>query len=540
MRSADLGNGFYTNPVLFCDYSDPDVIRVGETYYLTASSFNFVPGLPILISKDLVNWKLVNYALKKIPDDTYAVPQHAKGVWAPTIRFHEGLFHIFYGMPDEGIFMVRTADPLGEWDAPVCVRPGKGLIDPCPFWDDDGSAWIIHAYAKSRIGFKSVLGRFPISPDGSKAVGEDQIFYDGHKTQPTIEGPKVYKRNGLYYIFAPAGGVATGWQTVLRADSLVSPWEEKVVLKQGSGMVNGPHQGGWVETPDGESWFLHFQSRGLYGRIVHLQPMRWQQDDWPWIGQEDAHQENAPLIIGEPTADGETAAKLAMSANCGIPVETWRKPVPQTVPYADNMSDSFEGKLGLQWQFMGNPQPGFYEVGQGILTLYACALPGHARTLWACPQVLTQKIDVLNFTATVTLNGSNLAHNERAGLVLLGGQYACLALEHSDKGMLLRYITSEDSPEGKQENIAAEHPGSERVELRMILYNTGYAEGAADFAFRVPGGGWITIARGYVPDRHTWVGVRVGLFALSADGQAHGGKAEFGCFLVSDISPKTK
>ncbi len=533
MRSADLGNGSYANPVLLCDYSDPDVIRVGETYYLTASSFNFVPGLPILISRDLVNWKLVNYALKKIPDDTYAVPQHAKGVWAPAIRFHEGLFYIFYGMPDEGIFMVRTADPLDKWDTPVCVRPGKGLIDPCPFWDEDGSAWIIHAYAKSRIGFKSVLGKFPISADGSKAIGEDQIFYDGHKTQPTIEGPKVYKRNGRYYIFAPAGGVATGWQTVLRAESLNGPWEEKVVLKQGSGMVNGPHQGGWVETPDGESWFLHFQSRGLYGRIVHLQPMRWQQDDWPWIGREDAHPENAPLVIGEPTADGETAAKLAMAANCGIPVETWRKPVQQTVPYADDMSDSFEEKLGLQWQFMGNLQPGFYEVGQGILRLYACALPGEARTLWACPQVLTQKIDALNFTATVTLDGSSLAPNERAGLVLLGGQYACLALEHSDKGMRLQYITSEDGPEGKRENIIAEQPGNEQVELRVILYNTGYAEGAADFAFRVPGGEWTTIAGGYVPDRHTWVGVRVGLFAMPIDGRSHGGKAEFGCFRVS-------
>ena len=119
MRCADQGNGTYVNPVLLCDYSDPDATRVGDTYYLTASSFNFVPGLPILTSQDLVNWTLRNYALKNIPEEAYAVPQHAKGVWAPAIRYHDGMFYIFYGMPDEGIFMVRAADPLGEWEQPV-------------------------------------------------------------------------------------------------------------------------------------------------------------------------------------------------------------------------------------------------------------------------------------------------------------------------------------------------------------------------------------------------------------------------------------
>ena len=190
----DLGNGQYQNPILLCDYSDPDVIRVGDTYYMTASSFNYVPGLPILTSKDLVNWTLVNYALPRIPEERFSVPRHAQGVWAPAIRYHDGLFYICYGMPDEGIFMVRTDDPLGEWDAPVCVLAGKGLIDPCPFWDDDGKAYIIHGYARSRIGFKSFLGIFPVSEDGLHAIGEDHILYNGLATQPTIEGPRCTRR----------------------------------------------------------------------------------------------------------------------------------------------------------------------------------------------------------------------------------------------------------------------------------------------------------------------------------------------------------
>ena len=176
---ADNGDGTYRNPVLYCDYSDPDAICVNGTYYLTASTFNYVPGLPILTSRDLVNWKLRNYAVKNIPEARYAAPQHAQGIWAPAIRFQNGRFYIYYGMPDEGIYMVSTENPLGDWDTPVLVKPGKGLIDPCPFWDDDGRAYIIHGYAKSRIGFKSRLGIFPISPDGRTALGDDHLLYDG-------------------------------------------------------------------------------------------------------------------------------------------------------------------------------------------------------------------------------------------------------------------------------------------------------------------------------------------------------------------------
>ena len=180
MHFADRGNGRFQNPILFADYSDPDVIRVGDTYFMTASSFNYTPGLPILVSRDLVNWKLVNYALKNIPEERFAIPRHSQGVWAPSVRYHEGMFYIYYGMPDEGYFVVRTKDPYGEWDEPVCVLPGKGLIDPCPFWDEDGKAYMIHGYAKSRIGFKSILGIFEMSSDGLKAISEDHFIFNGN------------------------------------------------------------------------------------------------------------------------------------------------------------------------------------------------------------------------------------------------------------------------------------------------------------------------------------------------------------------------
>ena len=380
--TADLGDGTYRNPVLFCDYSDPDAIRVGDTYYMTASSFNYTPGLPILTSRDLVNWELKNYALKAIPEARYDAPQHAQGVWAPAIRYHDGMFMIFYGMPDEGIFMVRARDALGEWEEPVCVLPGKGLIDPCPLWDDDGRAHVIHGYAKSRIGFKSVLGIFPISADGTRAIGPDRILYDGREKHPTMEGPKAHKKDGWYVILTPAGGVPTGWQVMLRSRSLMGPYEDRVILKQGSTPVNGPHQGAWVETPSGESWFLHFQSRGLYGRIVHLQPMVWGADGWATCGVKDEHPvDPASIPAGE---DAKEAAVYANAADCGVPVSAHKKPdAPACEPLWMGMSDGFDAdRPGLQWQFMGNWKADFFEMEKlGALRLYARAAGGRRQAV---------------------------------------------------------------------------------------------------------------------------------------------------------------
>ena len=513
---ADQGDGSYRNPVLFCDYADPDAICVGDTYYMTASSFNYVPGLPILTSRDLVNWTLRNYALPNIPDARFDVPRHAQGVWAPALRFHEGRFYIYYGMPDEGIFMTSAADALGAWDAPVCVLAGKGLIDPCPLWDDDGHAWVVHGYAKSRIGFKSMLGAFPMRWDGRRAVGDDHLIYDGRATQPTIEGPKVYKRDGWYYIFAPAGGVPGGWQTVLRSRDIRGPYEERVVLRQGDTMVNGPHQGAWVQTPGGEDWFLHFQSRGLYGRIVHLQPMAWAADGWPRMG----------MPAGEP---GQEA--------CGVPVARHRKPQgPLCAPTSEQASDDFRGKRpGLQWQFMGNWREDFLSVGGGRLTLYARRLPGADTTLWGCPQALTQKVACPAFTAETTVDAASLHAGEQAGMALMGGQYSGVALRPDEQGIRLVRLFSAGM--GQEERVLAQArlpQGVARVHLRMTLTPTARDQAEAAFAWSLDGITYIELGAPFAPTKHTWVGVRMALFAMPlACVDAPAGCASFGPFRVT-------
>lgn len=492
---SDLGDGNFKNPILFADYSDPDVIRVGDTFYMTASSFNYIPGLPILTSKDLVNWKLVNYALDKIDYDKYNIPQHAKGVWAPAIRYHEGRFYIYYGMPDEGFFMVSTTDPLGKWDEPVLVLEGKGLIDSCPFWDEDGKTYLIHGYAKSRIGFKSYLGIFEMNPEGTKAITEDHILYNGVETQPTIEGPKVYKRNGYYYIWAPAGGVKTGWQTVLRSKNIYGPYEEKIVMAQGNSDTNGPHQGGLVDTVNGEEWFIHFQDKGLYGRICHLQPVTWE-NDWPVVG-------------------------INAKEGCGEPCIIYKKPntgIAEEPCYLEASDDFKSDKLNLLWQWLGNARNEFYSLSAnpGNLRLY-CQNPSGKEdaVLWECANVLTQKLVCPYFDATACVDISALSEREQAGMTMMGGHYAYLAVRVVNGYKKIVFAKAYDEGNEVKEVVKelVQLPDGQNKVWFTIRMEEGINGPVFKMYYALSEADRVDAEADFMPSDHTWVGAKIGLFA---------------------------
>jgi beta-xylosidase len=215
---------------------------------MVSSSFNCAPGIPVLHSRDLVNWRIVNHSLpRQVPEDVFSAPQHGKGCWAPALRFHDGRFWIYYPDPDFGIYLVTATDPRGAWSQPVLVKAGKGLIDPCPLWDD-GQVYLVHAWAKSRAGFNNVLTVVRLSADGTRALDEGKVVIDGDKLQgyATLEGPKLYKRDGSYYIFAPAGGVQRGWQSVFRARDIYGPYEARIVLHQGHTSTARTRARGWT------------------------------------------------------------------------------------------------------------------------------------------------------------------------------------------------------------------------------------------------------------------------------------------------------
>ena len=540
MHYSDQGNGRFRNPILFADYSDPDVIRVGDTYYMTASSFNYTPGLPILVSKDLVNWKLVNYALKNIPGERFNIPRHSEGVWAPSIRYHEGMFYIYYGMPDEGYFVVRTKDPYGEWEEPVCVLEGKGLIDPCPIWDDDGRAYVIHGYAKSRSGFKSILGVFEMSPDGLKAISEDHFIFDGNDPKHpavTIEGPKVYKRDGYYYIWAPAGGVKDGWQVVLRSRDIHGPYEIKEVMHTGNTVINGPHQGGLVDTVNGDEWFIHFQDRGLYGRICHLQPVSWD-NGWPIVGVNP--DENK---VGEPVFERDKPDTGAGD---------------EEKMYLESSDDFVGGNYGLCWQWLGNHTEAFCQQKnfcRNGLRLNALNVSGEENPIiWRSANVLTQKLVFPVFETEIQVDISGLKAGERAGICMTGGQYVAAYFEKGDNDeFVLKIAESEggdaDKIEVVKKVLRAEKIGrgslftflltfslNEEAESEQLYYQNVHSPLTGEnpaLKIKVKGDGldYTDLGVNYTPSDHTWVGAKIGLFAISKSTDMTGNSNGYADFL---------
>lgn len=491
---SDLENGTYKNPILYTDYSDSDAIRVKDTFYMTASSFNFIPGLPILISKDLVNWSLVNYATHEIPFDDYKIPAHSRGIWAPSIRYHDNKFWIFVGMPDEGIFMTNTDNPLRKWSKLKCIKKVKGFIDPCPLWDDDGKAYIVHAYAKSRIGFKSKLGIFEMSSDCESCISEDKFIFDGTKTQPTIEGPKIYKKNGYYYILAPAGGVKNGWQTALRSKNIYGPYEEKIVMSRGDTNINGPHQGALVDTELGEEYFLHFQDKGVYGRVTHLQPVEWK-EEWPIIG-----------IDKNKTGTGN-------------PVEMFNKPktkvniIPEKIEYSDYFKS---GKYRLEWQWMANFKKEFLKEDRNIdgLLLNNLNTTGEEKALiWNSANILTQKIVGPEFICETKIDFANMIENSKAGLVILGDEYASLVIEKHKDSLKIIYLESETKNNNKYENIIEV---SDITTTKNIIYFKlkFYKNETCRFYYSLDDINWKCFKDIFSPKGGTWVGARIGIYAI--------------------------
>ena len=469
MWKSDLGNGKYRNPVLYADYSDPDAIRVGEDYYMVASSFCNAPGLPLLHSKDLVNWKVVNYCIDRIPEFRYRNPIHGCGVWAPSIRYHDGIYYVCFPMPDEGIYMTTATDPLGKWSEPVNIRPGAGWIDPCPFWDDDGRAYLVAGVAKSRIGYKSVLHMVEMQPDGMALIGEEKVIFDGNTNdQVTIEGPKMYKRNGWYYVFAPAGGVKTGWQTVLRARNPFGPYEYRVVMRQGDSPVNGPHQGAWVDTVTGQDFFLHFQDVYAAGRIIHLQPMHWE-NDWPVIGvNKNGNEYGEPVMEYDKPDIGKSSEELA---------DTDRYPVCEPDTSDDFSSDT----MGFQWQWNANFDQSWYSLRNPGLKLNAVPTTP-LRPLGDTRNILLQKWPAPEFSCVTKLDISDIKDGDTAGYISLGMNYSAFIIEKCD-GKLAAYhvkgfqdfdcdgaYTEEQKEEVQIEGL---EDNTENVYIRYTVKRTG-------------------------------------------------------------------
>jgi beta-xylosidase len=542
--TPDQGDGTYFNPVLQGDYSDPDVVRVGDDYYLTASSFTNVPGLPILHSKDLVNWTLIGHALpRNVPEAHHSVPRRGGGVWAPAIRHHAGRFMIYYPDPDFGIYVVTATDPKGPWTAPVLVDGTRGAIDPAPFWDDDGQAYLAMAFAGSRAGFSNVIRIKKLNAEGTRTMddGVDVIEADkfpkvrtsqGPKPWFTTEGPKVYKRDGWYYIFAPSGSVKGGWQGVFRSRAIYGPYEARSVIDQGATDINGPHQGAWVDTPGGQDWFVHFQDTDSYGRRVMLEPMVWGKDGWPVIGERQKGE-----VFGQP-------------------VYRHRKPDVAAQPVAvPVVNDGFEDGFHLGWQWSANPAADWADLSvKGKLRLKSVS---SSVNLWEAGNLLTQKLPGMRFSATTQLSLNANLPGERAGLLVLGYDYGWIGLEKTADGVRLVQVSRARSNAGGTETVLTapvriDGPVWVRVRFEPVSVAEpvpGFADywpsmlrsthARVTFSYSIDGQTFTAIGPGMTTQPGRWVGTQVGLFAQAASGTpsfvaTRVGYAEFDNFAVSE------
>lgn len=511
----DNGDGTYTNPIIYADYSDPDPvpIKVNGYFYMTSSSFNAVPGLPILRSKDLVNWTIIGHALDRlVPEKHYSKPQHGDGVWAPSFRYHNGTFYIYWGDPDFGIYMVKTDDPGGEWSDPVLVKKGKGLIDPSPLWTEDGSAYLVHAFAASRAGIKSLLVVHKMSPDGTHLIGDGVIVYNGHGVNPTIEGPKFYQRNGYYYILAPAGGVSDGWQLALRSKNVFGPYKVKTVLHQGDTNINGPHQGGLVFLDTGETWFIHFQEKLPYGRIVHLQPVHWE-NGWPVMGIDKNNDGN------------------------GEPVLTYKKPNVVGGPYpikTPQTSDEFNAqKLGLQWQWAANPEVhwALFPAQSGHLRLYAAYVSDSVKNYWQVPHLLLQKFPAPSFVATTKFKFVPKEVGTKTGLIIMGHDYSYLSVTKTQDGLQLSQTIGKNAAQGNVPKTV----DPRTVDTHKLWFRVRVEKGGmCYFSYSTDGKNFTSIGKPFQAKEGAWIGAKVGIFSSRPNKTRNAGYADFDWFRVTD------
>lgn len=507
---------FFTNPVLHSDYSDPDLICVDGEYWMVSSSFNCVPGLQILHSTNLLDWEIVGAGLPRglTPFGVFRKSVHGGGVWAPSIRHFNGRFWIFWGDPDHGVFQINALHPAGEWTEPHQVWKGKGIIDTCPLLDDDGRVYLVHAWAGSRAGFKSVLTVCELDAECTRITGEQVLVFDGKKSgDDTIEGPKFYKRNGWYYIFAPAGGVKEGWQVVLRSKNVYGPYEYRRVLHQGSTDIHGPHQGGWVEDAAGDSWFMHFEDRYAYGRVVHLQPMEWTADDWCTMGK-------------DINSDG-----------IGEPVLKYRKPAPYperdaypgAVPALSVKTDFSHPYIPLNWQWHANPSADWALLcpSESYIRLNCIKEKADWRNLWDTPNLLLEKIAGEEMELTVKFVFRPSYNGDRAGLVIMGQDYSTIEMAYEEGGVLLRRILCTNAEKGTEESVSASLPidgsgGFYTVWLRVNVRKGGMCR----FSYSLDSRKYVVLGEDFKMKEGKWIGAKAGFFATAKIRKNDGGSVD--------------
>ncbi len=501
--SPDNGNGTFTNPLMWGDWPDPDVIRVGDDFYMVSTSMHYVPGVPIAQSKDLVNWKIVGYAVDRYSEDPrYDMKGgtlYLNGAWASSIRFHNGKFYVAFCTPygqgtDKGHFSICIADrPEGPWERTIFP---EYLYDPGLFFDDNGKVYVVHG--------QHTLYITELNADAKSVKGKSVKIWDKGFVNSTtlgggfgLEGSHMYKINGKYYITCPAGGTQ-GWQICLRSDNIYGPYEHKLIMDDDSSYPgNGLHQGGMVQLKNGDWWFIIMQDRGPIGRVPCLVPVTWT-DGWPMLGSngKDA------ITYFKPKVDGKHKIQ-----------------VPDTSDHFDDR------KLGLQWQWNHNPDNEQWSLTErpGFMRLKALLAP----QLLEARNTLTQRVQGPSSEGSVEIHLQGLKDGNVAGFGIFQKPYAFVGVvQDGTKRQLVQCINGKIAevldPDFKHDKLWVRARVTDREFKATFFYST-------DGIHYTPVKQALTMGLGF-----SWTANRYALFNYTTKTEGIGGYADFNWFCFTD------
>ncbi len=482
---GDQRNGTYINPVVPADFSDIDTIHVGPDFYAISSTFQFSPGLVILHSRDLVNWEILGHA---VDDLTQIAPEmnwdrmdrYGRGIWAGALRFHDGRFWIYFGTPDEGIFMTSAISPAGPWAKLSPVLPEKGWDDPCPFWDDDGQEYLVCTHFSDH--YKIHL--FKVSADG-KVLDRDhpRVIHQSRGS----EANKLYKINGLYYHYfsevKPEGRVAM----MERSASLDEPWEIQQLNHVDKRIDKEPNQGGLIEVGSGKWSFLSHQGTGDWeGRAMVLLPVEWIKN-WP--------------IIGKPGDDG-----------LGNMIWKTTMPVLGAPPLHYQTSDEFdESSLMPQWEWNYQPRKDMWSLSErpGFLRLRAFKSLARGDLLKAGNTLTQRALRASHNEITVKLDLKEMADGENCGICHFSKRYSMLGVvQKSGKRSL---ICDEN---GKSLDAAALNG------FDVWLRSTWGIDGMSRYSYSLDGKTFLPAGAPYSLAWGYYRGDRIGLYNFNDDQNA--------------------
>lgn len=400
---SDNGDGTYTNPVIYADFPDPDVIRVDSTYYMVSTTMFIFPGVTILKSYDLVNWE---YCCNAVQGMDYSpcyyldgCNRYSHGQWATSLKYHNDTYYLLFITLDEGGFLCTATKAEGPW---LIRKLPRGFYDPGLFFDDDGKIYVAHGF--NTISVTKLDSNFA-------AKGNDVLVFAGD-IRSGLEGTHVYKINGYYYLYCTYGG-GDGFQVALRSRNIYGPYEEKVVIRDNGNLGTGIHQGALVETQAGEWWSVIFQDGGAFGRFPTLQPVTWQ-DDWPMVGVNG----KGVITYTKPNVGKQYPMKI--------------------LPTSDEFDST---KLGMQWGWNHNQDPTKWSLTQN---------PGNLRLVTAkvvsslpdARNTLTQRMFAyysrsIPTTATLKMNIDSMQPGDVAGLAVFQNPYAFIGIRNLNDN---RYI----------------------------------------------------------------------------------------------------